>query len=272
MHRGRTSRGLRDVSHLFLSESARPDSGRPGPAEAVAHVAVTGRGLCRAYIGCGLARAASDGELNVTLVETGLSLPNSGYYFGLEPEEYLSVYLGRTGSVSGSSRGTLYYDYSPRPSGLSGSEASFARPDRPHLIINLFDSTSLSAMGVLPARIIELPDLYRLAGHESSGADLLVVFSGGEEVEDVPSLIGSFLKRAPGAEVLVAAGRSCIERLDLHSPDDGTARGFVEIPEGFQDEVASRRMPSGSFFSGLVSRVLAFMSSRERRAGAAAEG
>ena len=133
----RSSRSLRDVSHLFLSES-RPlrDEARRGTA--CVWLAVADASLNRAHFAVGLAAAFTRQGMGVSLLEVCGNLPAIGYYFGMEKAEYLAPALDRAALVSGEWSGAVRYCFSASVSSFRGYVGT--EPDRaaPHAIVVAF--------------------------------------------------------------------------------------------------------------------------------------
>ncbi len=115
----RSSRSLRDVSHLFLSES-RPVRSEVRHATACVWLAAADASLNRAHLATGLAATFARQRMRVSLLEVCGNLPTIGYYFGMESAEYLSPALDRTALVSGAWNGAVRYFFSASVSSFRG--------------------------------------------------------------------------------------------------------------------------------------------------------
>ncbi len=128
---------LREVSHLFLSEKSRK-SRKDKETEAVIWAAVPEGEFNRAYFAAGLAVALASTGGEVTLVETGWGLPNCGYYFSGEPDDYLTPLLKEGKILCGSREDRIRYVYSVRYDQEELLELDLCPPVFPHFVLQVF--------------------------------------------------------------------------------------------------------------------------------------
>jgi hypothetical protein len=227
------------------------------------HLASIGPAFCRAFLASGAAAAlAREGDSRVTILETGPSLPNVGYYFALEPAEYLSLSLGRGGSINGLRGDSLRFACAASPGGLSLAGARFQASARSHVIVNAFDSEALRAGGSMPPELIEAWRAGSLHG-AGAAAHALVLFcdaSGAVTAEDLPA---SFRRCFPGGTVFLPVGAGAFPGLAGGAGPSGVE--YFELPAERLPGLARRAAPRDPFFQGLASRILRILGSMSRR-------
>ncbi|MCK4537673.1 MAG: hypothetical protein KAV42_02620 [Candidatus Krumholzibacteria bacterium] len=250
MPEDRRSRRLKDVSHLFLSGNGGDRPG--GGTGSFVDICVTGDEHCRGFLAAGFSSSLASRDVNVTLIETGLSLPNAGYYFGLEAEVYLAPALGRSECIDLMRSPSFRYVYAARPAALPDGAAGFAFPDNPHIVINVFDYTGLSGYGAIPADIREIPARFNPDGKKDERRGL-ILFDGAEPGTDPARIVSSFIETTGSTAVLIASGRGEASKV----PDiSGVEVGMMGIPGDLGRTLAIRMPPSGSFFSAMAARVI----------------
>jgi len=260
---GNAPKGLGDVSHLFLSGTGPRDQPEKEPIEAVVHLASIGPSFCRAYLASGTAAAlAREGDSRVTILETGASLPNVGYYFALEPAEYLSLSLGRVGSINGLRGDSIRFACAAGPGDLSVAGARFPGAARSHVIVNAFDSEALRAGGSMPPELLEAWRAGSLHG-AGAAAHALVLFCDAPGVVTAGDLPASFRRSFPGAVVFLPAGAGHVPLLAGGSGASGVE--YFELPAERLPGFARRAAPRDPFFQGLASRILRILGSMSRR-------
>jgi len=243
----RTPRKLQDVSHLFLSQNR--NAGKPDSrvTEAVVWLVVADRLLCRGYLAAGLGAAFARQNLGVTIVEAGEGFPNIGYYFALDPGEYLAPALDPSAVVTGTSDPSIRF-LSARSPGAIAAAPEFPAPARlPHLL--LAASTSIDA---------ERFEHDVLGLHEAAG-NFSVCDGCGEGIPDGIMVFGD-------RTVLYFAGGACAGGME-RSADE-----VIEIPGDLERAWARPQPPADTFFDGLASGFLQLLSSRRRRKGGHASG
>ncbi|MBU8920353.1 MAG: hypothetical protein KOO63_00685 [Bacteroidales bacterium] len=250
MPENRRSRRLEEVSHLFLSGKGMDKAG-VGKGSLV-DICVAGDEHCRGFLAAGFSSALVSQDVNVTLIETGFSLPNAGYYFGLEAGAYLGPALGRSECIDLMRSPSFRYVYAARPAGLPVEAVRFAFPGHPHIVINVFDCTGLSYGGTIPEDVRKIPAGFIQDGEES-GRRILILFVGSEPGIDSARIVSSFTGSVKGASVLIVS----------HGGEEGDAPeipdvevGMMGIPVDLGRTLAMRMPPSGSFFSALAARAI----------------
>lgn len=262
---GNAPKGLGDVSHLFLSGAEPRDQPEKGTIEAVVHLASIGASFCRAYLASGTAAAlAREGDSRVTILESGSSLPNVGYYFALEPGEYLSLTLGGVKSITGLRGESIRFSCAAGPGDLSLAGARFPAAARSHVIVNAFDSEALAAGGSMPPGLL---GAWRAGSLHKKGSDpglhALVLFCDEATAVAAREVPASFRRSFPGAAVFLPAGAGTAPRVAAGSGASGVE--YFELPAGRLPGLARRVPPGDPFFQGLASRMLRILGSMSRR-------
>jgi len=257
MPQSKSPRKLGDISHLYLSTGAserRPERPR---AEAVIWLACAGGSINRAHLASGTAAALARQGIFVTLLEVCRGLPSIGYYFGLEPTDYLAPALERRRAAGGLWNDAVRFSTSADPRSLGGWRQAEVPATLPHVMMVAFsldggarDETFLSA---LPGQTAHLggpgkrdalrPDAVILAGEtaESLAAARL------------PGRVRELFPEALLYEILHRIERS----------SDGSAEA-LEIPRSLVASWPKRVPPSEPFFGDLVSNLLQRLSQRRR--------
>lgn len=196
----------------------------------------------------------------MTILETGPSLPNVGYYFALEPAEYLSLSLGRAGSISGLKGDSIRFACAAWPGDLSAAGARFPGAARSHVIVNAFDQEALRAGGSMPPELVEAWRAGSLRG-AGAAAHALVLFCDARGAVTAGDLPASFRNSFPGSAVFLPVG--AVPRLAGGSGASGVE--YFELPEARLPGLARRAAPQDPFFQGLASRILRILGSMSRR-------
>jgi len=260
---GNAPKGLGDVSHLFLSGTEPRDQPEKETIEAVVHLASIGPSFCRAFLASGTAAAfAREGDSRVTILETGASLPNVGYYFALEPAEYLSLSLGRARSINGLRGDSLRFACAGVPADLSVAGARFPGAARSHVIVNAFDQEALRAGGSMPPELLEA---WRAGSLHGAGAAVhaLALFCDASSAASAVDLPDSFRGSFPGAAVFLPVGAGDFPGLGGGSGASGVE--YFELPAERLPGLARRAAPRDPFIQGLASRIMRILGSMSRR-------
>jgi hypothetical protein len=251
----RASRNLRDVSHLFLSESrSARDETRCGTA--CVWLAVADASLNRAHCAAGLAAAFARQGTRVSLIEVCGGLPTIGYYFGMESAEYLSPALDRAALVSGAWNGAVRYCFSASVSSFRRFRGTEPAGAMPHAIVVAFP---------YPSRRNAEPFLSALR-------DASAIFAGGAPPEG----------RSPDAIIVAGgdagAGRigACVAGMREAFPRaagffvaDGAVRETgsferIPLPDNLRRSWARRMPPADQWFDDLAAGLLQVVSLRRK--------
>ncbi len=251
----RSSRSLRDVSHLFLSES-RPARGESRHGTARVWLAVADGSPNRAHLAAGLAAAFARQGTRVSLLEVCGNLPTIGYYFGMESAEHLSPALDRAALVSGEWNGTVRYCF-------SASLSSFRRylgkePDReaPHAIVVAFPYPRRPGAASFLSSLREVSGV--LGGEAGTGGcppDAIVVAGGAGGTGRIGACVAEMHEAFPGAAGFVAANVS------VREPG---AFERIALPDDMRRSWARRMPPVDPWFDDLAAGLLQVVSLRRR--------
>jgi hypothetical protein len=251
----RSSRSLRDVSHLFLSVS-RPARTETRCGTACVWIAAADASVNRAHLAAGLAAAFARQGIGVSLLEVCGTLPTIGYYFGMESGEHLAPALDRAALVRGSWNGAVDFCFSARVSSFEGCRAGW--PDRaaaPRAVVAAFPYPRRNAVSLLGA-LREASAA--AAGTNAPGGcppDAFVVAGAGDDAGRLGACAAGMRKAFPRAAGFFVADRSVPE-----------AEAFERIPP--PDEARrswARRMPPGDpWFDEFAAGLLQVVSMRRR--------
>jgi hypothetical protein len=251
---------LEEISHLFLS-SRESNAGIPGGSiEAALWLVIADRECNRAFIAAGVAEALSTLGIRCTLLEIGKGLPNVGYYFALEPADYLAPTLNRSRVVAGLMDTRVRFAYAARPGLLEPCRENETASDAPHVIAAAFrcprgDGVSPLLSGVAAASGRFSAREKTVDGREPDG---IVVFvdscATGKGRDAVTSMRASY----PDAALFIAA-RAPVER----TPDGASAD--VSFPSDLHHEWGKRTPSKNLFFADIVTQYLQVVSNRRKK-------
>lgn len=253
----RHPRTLHDVSHLFLSSGASAATRGEGRSEAVVWIAAAGRSANRAHLVSGAAAAFAAQGVVVTVCEEADNLPNVGYYFGLEPADYLAAALDRRALVAGFWNGAVRFVSSPSIEALArrGGEAPPAQ--RHHVLV--------AAATVPPGGAARAGSaLERIAGAHSAcprerpvRPDAIIVASPAEGGSHAGEIAAAFRGRY-AESLLVFLGRA-------GTPRPVCADECVALPADLEASLPRRTPPGDPLFGELAALLLQRIGSRRRR-------
>jgi hypothetical protein len=260
MAQSKSPRQLRDVSHLFLSvaEPAGRDTDRR--IEAIVWLAVLSPSLNRAHLAAGAAAAIGRQGITVSLLEVCTNLPNIGYYFAMDPADYIGSTLERSGITSGTWEDNVRFFFTGNPASFRFARDRSAPSRSPHVALAAFshpaDKVDVNFFFDLRKCLADFQE----PGDPRTGIpDSIVVFRqddgsghGRKFMEWIRNLFPEaiiFLAEPKSSEDVVCGAA---ERITL--PDDLRSSW-------------TRRMPPGErFFSDLASGLLEVLSHRRRKA------
>ncbi|MCX5752978.1 MAG: hypothetical protein NTW97_04940 [Candidatus Krumholzibacteria bacterium] len=253
----RSSRTLRDVSHLFLSQS-RPvrDEARRGTA--CIWLAVADRSMNRAHCAAGLAAAFARQGMRVSLLEVCGSLPTIGYYFGMESAGHLSPALDRAALVSGSWNGTVRYWFSASVSSFRGRVEE--EPDRaaPRAIVAAFPYPRGRSAEPFLSALRELSAVLAGGGPPEDGSpDAIIVAGGAEGIGGTGACVAGMREAFPRAAGFFVAD---------HSVRETVAFERIVLPDDLRRSWARRMPPADPWFDDLAAGLLQVVSLRRREA------
>ena len=255
----RSPRTLRDVSHLFLSSGASAHC-EPRRGSASIWLAVAGASMNRAHLAAGTAMAFAREGMCVSILELSGSLPNVGYYFGMEPAGYLAPAIDRTALVSGTWNEAVRYCFSEDLASFERYRGEALPPGAPHALLAAFPcprerdaarflealSGTMSVLDDDGLRAGRAPDAIVAAGCGENAGRARAFLAG---VRDAfPSAAGVFVTDDPGA----GRGSEAEERLT--------------VPGELRSSWGRRMPPAEAFFGELAAGLLLVVSQRRRKA------
>jgi hypothetical protein len=251
----RSSRSLRDVSHLFLSQS-RPARSEAPRATACVWLAMADASPNRAHLAAGLSAAFARQGPRVSLLEVCGNLPTIGYYFGMESAEYLSPALDRAALVSGAWNGTVRYCFSASLSSFRGYLGKEPDLPAPHVIVVAFPYPSRPGEAPFLASLRSVSGV--LAAEAAPGGcppDAIVVAGGAEGAKRIGECAAGMRAAFPGAAGFFAANVSA-----------RAAGAFerISLPDDLRRSWARRVPPVDPWFDDLAAGLLQVVSQRRR--------
>lgn len=256
----RSSRSLRDVSHLFLSQS-RPARSAGGGTVRV-WLAAADASPMRAHLAAGLAAAFSREGMRVSLLEVCGCLPAVGYYFGMDGAEYLLPVLDRSALVNGSWNGAVEYRFAASVAALQRCRFDEQARGTPRAIVVAFQCPGGAGAATFFAELRRIS-----AGAEGGGApaaappDGMVLAGGAESATRLGACAAALERAFPRAACFCASnapvrGAGAFERLPM--PED--------IPRSWP----RRTPPAGPWFDDCAGRMLQVVSMRRKGAAGCA--
>ncbi|MBN2071709.1 MAG: hypothetical protein JW814_09660 [Candidatus Krumholzibacteriota bacterium] len=255
------SNRIQDVSHLFLSGRSRPGEKEKRSFESLIYLYVSGEPCYRAYISAGIAMAVSSENIPVTLLESGDSMPNAGYYFSLEPGKYLSTTMGNVKGFRERINDHLRYSYAARRIDLQQYSDPFSLPSGIQMKIEAFGyGTSFDRDGA----IRRISFLRAGKSGESDRSDrertVFAVFDFGEEDSTIDHIVSGFIKKYPGQPVFLISREERTPK-----PDQGGDLRYLEIPSNFGEDLGRRIPPVSPFIKGIAISIIQSIASNDRR-------
>jgi hypothetical protein len=260
----RHPRTLHEVSHLFLSSGSGAAGGDGARTEAVVWIVAAGRSVNRAHLAAGAAAAFAGQGVAVSVCELSGNLPNVGYYFGLEPAEYLATALDRKAVVAGAWNGSVRFASSPAGAALGRCGGAAQQPSGHHVIVAAATAVPGGAARA-GAALESITGSFASAPRPGSARpDAILVASASDGGLHAGELAAAFRGRH-AESLLLFLGCAA-------APRPVCADECIVVPEGL-DSSWPRRMPPGDpFFGELASLLLQRIGSRRRRNADAAGG
>ncbi len=257
----RRSRRLHDVSHLFLSGSTRTEGEEGVSLPDLAYLYISGNAYYRGYISSGISSAISSENIAVTLFESGYSMPNAGYYFSCEPEEYLSTTLGGKKGFKKKVSDHLRYSYASRYCDIERYYEPPGVPSVPHLTIEAFGPTGPG--GVMLDRDILAAlssDPETKDGRMAWRSRILVIFDCCGRDDRIDFLRSAFRKGSPEAPVFIV-GRGKNPGRGAGKRSSGYPERYIEMPQDLMEGLGKRMPPASTFIKGLAISITQSMAS-----------
>lgn len=259
----REPRELSRYIHLFLSEKDEKREGGSVPSEHAIWVVFTGFSPFRGLFSSGIASFISRRKNLVTLIEVGEGLPNSGYYFALDPRQYLLPAVDIEGCINKWISPSLRYACAGKSGFLNPFSTCFRKTDRPHFIISAFNYPGMEEKPVLK-RTADQISFFSCIDHSSLFMpDVFLVINSGSNTP-AERLLRQIAEFAPDTPILWTG-----EGLSESAPD-------LDIEEVAPPEIKglgmdSRRPPdSGSFlsFMNTISQKISMAIKKNRKTAA----
>jgi hypothetical protein len=262
----RSPRRLRDVSHLFLSGSQ--EAHRASPRSTVCAWLVTvGGSLNRAHLAAGTAAAFARLGMCVSLLEVCRSLPNIGYYFGMEPAAYMAPVLRPRELMGGTWNGAVRYCFSADPGAFGRYRGDELPPVVPHVIIAAVSCPRERDEVRFFADVRGAAAAVSDEGSAVAGSPDAVIAAGCRDAEPrVRELTARMRDSFPQASIVLVTDDSGVSR-------EGEADDRYLLPIDIRASWARRVPPADTIFSELAGGLLQVVSQRRKRAtGHAANG
>jgi hypothetical protein len=256
----RSPRTLRDVSYLFLSGGKSTAAREPRRSEAVIWIAAVGSSVNRAHLAAGTAVACTKQGMHVSLMEVSRNLPNVGYYFGMEPADYLMPALDRSRLMSGVWGDGVRCCFSTKLSSFLRCSDEALQQGAPHAVVAAFScpANAATARFFLELRVTAAA----LSDRKEKGEcvpDCIIIAADGPNAARARGLLSDLRETFPQAVVfLVASGSDC--GLTIKADES------LLLPMELRYSWARRMPPEDHFFSELVTNVFQILSFRRRKA------
>jgi hypothetical protein len=245
MHQGNRPRDLRDISHLYLSKKNEKGEAAAGSV-ALVLAASLGGGPLRAWLSSGLAAAFGSQNAEVTLIDTGRSLPNAGYYFALGPDRYLRPVLDASEAVEMEPGRRVRVVCSRDPDlarYLTGSPAGGLK-----VIIVAFEWRGRDAGSVMRS----------LSDSLSADVPAFLLTLSDSCPGSAGGILSEFRDKFPGGPALA-----------LYPGVEGARDGGIEqcpFPAEMLEGLSRRKPPASTFLTGLAGEILQRLGSRKKGA------
>jgi hypothetical protein len=258
MPRSTSPRKLGDISHLYLSTTSSERLRERPRARAVVWLVAVEASVNRAHLASGLAVSFARQAIFVTLLEACRGLPGIGYYFGLDPSDYLALSLERRTAAGGLWNDAVRFSTSADPRFLGGFPMAPVPAAVPHVVTvacslegGARDGGFLSTLRDETARVCELE------GEEAGRPDVVIL--AGERGESPAAAAGSRLVRGLFPETLLYGLALAVDR-------PCGADETLELPRSLASSWPKRVPPTEPFFGDLASNLLQRLSQRRKKA------
>lgn len=238
---------LRNYIHLFLSGRDKKSVSETVTAEHVIWLIFPEGSPFRALFASGVSSFVAGRGSPVTLIEVGRSLPNSGYYFALDPDRYLIPWLDGGSCINEKISPLLRFACATEVSLLEPFKGSFGLSTSTHFIINAF-SYSSERETPSPESIAERSCVYSIRDNGfRAEPDSLIVVNWRPE-EDIGQLLARVREFAPDASIFLAGDPA---------PGDQMVTGVerVSLPEMNEFRPEMRKPPAGGSFISFMNAV-----------------
>jgi hypothetical protein len=267
MPQRRSPRTLRDVSYLFLSGGESTAARAARRSEAVIWIAAVGSSVNRAHLAAGTAVACAKEGMQVSLMEVSRSLPNVGYYFSMEPVDYLTPAIDRSRLVSGLWGDGVRCCFSAKLSSFLRYTGEALQQDASHAVVAAFSYPASAVAARFCAELrIAVAALSDRSGRGECVPDCIIIAADGPNAARARGLLSDLRAIFPHAVFFfMASGSDCGRAID--------ADESLLLPKELRCSWARRMPPGDHFFSELATSIFQILSLRRRRAvGHAANG
>ncbi|MDZ7861076.1 MAG: hypothetical protein U5O15_10515 [Candidatus Krumholzibacteriota bacterium] len=249
MSPGKTPIELKQLSRLFLSEEERGDSRKIAVPEAFIWVIGSEVSAMRSFLASGISASIARHDVNVTLVECGSGMPNAGYYFALEPEEYLSPILEEKVVIERTIYDSLRFVYAEHPYMLRPFNGGFVRDNTAHIVVEAFNFYPGTSRKNYLEEILRGSPFYSLKDESGSVVPFVIIILDYDRVVKDNDFLDLLSCIAPGAQ-LYASGRIPVKRTGRFDMEK------LDLSSGIDYLFGKRLPPSGPFFSGFTNTLL----------------
>ncbi len=257
----RQPRTLQQVSHLFLSSGADAAERGRARAEGIVWIVAAGRSANRAHLAAGAAAALARQNTAVSVCELSGNLPNVGYYFGLEPADYLATAIDRKALVTGTWNGSVRFASSPTGASLASYGGVEPQRERPHVVV-----AAATAAGGSVSRLSEVLEsflgAFSLRAREGPARPDAILVASGEEAGMREREMAEVLRARQPEALLLFLGRAAAPR-----PLWADER-FV-LPDDLARTSHRRSPPESPWFGELAAFLVQRLGSRRRRSAGA---
>ena len=258
------SKRLHEVSHLFLSGSAGLDRRAEVSSGSLVYLYISGDPCYRAYVSAGVAAAVSSENIPVTLLESGYSMPNAGYYFSFEPEEYLSTTLGKKKGLKKKVNDYLRYSYASHYADLERYVDPFSTPSGVQLTIDAFGPSGPGGTMAVQKRLADLSSgPVRKEDHICRAEKTLVIFDCGGEDDRIDYLRSAF-RKTDSANPIFVIGRGKRPGAARDPSYSGYSERYLEMPPDFMKDLGRRIPPVSTFMKGLAVSLIQSIASGQK--------
>ena len=225
-------------------------------------IVAAGRSANRAHLAAGVAAAFVRQGFAVSLCEIARNLPNVGYYFGLEPADYLATALDRRSLVTGTWNGSARFASSQTAASLERYDGAALQQGPPHAVIAAATSAARDVARVDASLESSLRVFSAREGAEGTRPDAILVASPADGWTQAGELAEALRARHPES-LLLFLGRAAAAR-------PGCADASFVFPSDLAPSLPRRSPPEAPLFSELVSYLVQHVGSRRRRSAGAA--
>jgi len=240
---------FKQLSRLFLSGEERGDPREIAVPEAFVWIIGSEVSAMRAFLSSGISASIARHDVNVTLVECGSGMPNAGYYFAFEPDEYLSPVLGEKVIIERTISDSLRFVYAEQPSMFRPFNGGFVRNNTAHIVVEAFNFHPGKSKKNYLEEILRGSPFYSLRDECGSVVPFVIIIPDYDRVVKDNGFLDLLSCIAPDAQ-LYASGRIPVNRTGSFDIEK------LDLSDGVDYSFGKRLPPSGRFFSGFTNTLL----------------